>query len=102
MRNMIKVAVLAALLGPGAAVAQAPASGAAPLTLQDKWVVAQRNYTPSDLTNTIGDLLTNMGVSVQVKSDRVVALDPGKNGAYIYATFDASQSPAQFDLTIPG
>jgi uncharacterized protein (TIGR03067 family) len=99
---MIKVAVLAALLGPGAAVAQAPGSGAVPKALQGHWVVAQRNYTPSDLTNPVGDLLTNLGVKLEFKQHRLSALDPGKDGTYLRVTFDAGQSPPQIDLKAPG
>jgi uncharacterized protein (TIGR03067 family) len=66
------------------------------------WSVVQRYYTPSDVTNPVGDLLTNLGGQVAITNDgKLSALDPGKAGTYLNLSCDTSQTPLAVDLTVP-
>src|SRR5579885_3080226 len=100
--RVLKAAVLTVLLCPGLAPAQAPQGNPIPKDLRGRWTVAHRYYTENNVTKPVGDLLTSLGMRLEFKQGKLVALDPDKEGTYLLVKFDDAKTPPHIDLWAPG
>ncbi len=100
--RIVTATLLATLLFVGSAPAQAPDDGAVPKNLEGRWIVAHRYYTPSDVTNPVGDLLTSLGSILDLKKEKLSACDPAKKGVYLTVKFEPGKTPPAVDLKAPG
>ena len=100
--RIITATLLAALLFVGSTRAQSPDVGAVPKDLEGRWIVAHRYYTPSDVANPVGELMTSLGSTLEIKNGKLSACDPGKKDVYLIVKFEPDKTPSAIDLKVPG